>query len=228
MSGCENEISGPCTAHETSSFQRRPMDANLLAQVKSSVDLVRVVEGYCGPGRRAGVNIFYPCPFHTEKTGSFCLNTKKQLYRCHGCGVGGDSVKFIQEIEHVPFVEAVKILATMGGVEIKELTEADKRAYAERRRKVEAEQKAFEKWLADVRDIMAGSFREWRILRQRSLDRLLPKRKLPTCTLDTLREEVAMECFFSADARYQPLYAALWLVGCPEQPDRKSTRLNSS
>lgn len=184
------------------------MDVNLLSQIKSSVDLVRVVEGYCGPGRRAGVNVFYRCCFHQEKTGSFAVNSKKQLYNCHGCHAGGDVVKFIQEIEHVPFMEAVKILATMGGVEIKELTEADKRAYVERRRKVEAEQAAFEKWLGDMRQLLRGEWAAQDVLDQASR-RWLFRRRLPASDFDVRREDLAWELQFTTESQIDRLKKAM-------------------
>jgi len=49
------------------------------------------------------------CPFHNEKTPSFVVSPQKGIYKCFGCGKGGDAVNFIQEHEHVEFKEAIEI-----------------------------------------------------------------------------------------------------------------------
>jgi DNA primase len=56
------------------------------------------------------------CPFHQEKTGSFNVNQARQFYKCFGCGVGGDVLKFVQEIEGFTFPEALKMLAERHGI----------------------------------------------------------------------------------------------------------------
>src|SRR5207247_1808764 len=50
------------------------------------------------------------CPFHSEKTPSFSVNVDKGLFYCHGCGVGGDAITFIEKIEGVDFKTAAKQL----------------------------------------------------------------------------------------------------------------------
>jgi hypothetical protein len=192
------------------------MDANAIAQVRSSVDLVKVVEGYCGPGRRAGVNVKFSCPFHKERTGSFIVHAQKQLYKCHGCGAGGDAIKFIQEIEHVPFLEAVKILAAMGGVELAALTAEDRKAYRERCRRAEAEDASFRRWLVGLREALGTPCEAWSGLRQWALYALRPGRPLPVCEADSVIEDAAAECFFEAEARCGPLEAAVGLLGREE------------
>lgn len=66
------------------------------------------------------------CPFHHEKTPSFNINTERQMFYCFGCKKGGDVFTFIQEIEHVDFKDALKMLAERAGVNLmqsKELAE---------------------------------------------------------------------------------------------------------
>ncbi len=58
------------------------------------------------------------CPFHHEKTPSFNINTERQMFYCFGCKKGGDIFTFIQEIEHVDFKEALKMLAERAGVDL--------------------------------------------------------------------------------------------------------------
>jgi DNA primase len=86
-------------------------------QVKSSIDIVKVIGEYVrlkrvgAAGRYVGL-----CPFHQEKTGSFNVNQSRQFYKCFGCGVGGDVLKFVQEIEGFTFPEALKMLAERNGI----------------------------------------------------------------------------------------------------------------
>src|SRR5690349_11724563 len=86
-------------------------------QLKSSIDIVKVVGEYVrlkrvgATGRYVGL-----CPFHQEKTPSFGVNQPRQFYKCFGCQVGGDVIKFVQEIEGLSFWESAKMLAERYGV----------------------------------------------------------------------------------------------------------------
>lgn len=61
------------------------------------------------------------CPFHKERTPSFTVSATKNLFKCFGCGKGGDGVKFIMEIEQLSFVEAVRFLARKYNIQLEEL-----------------------------------------------------------------------------------------------------------
>ncbi len=93
-------------------------------QVKSSVDIVKVVGEYVrlkrvgSTGRYLGL-----CPFHQEKTPSFNVNQSRQFYKCFGCGVGGDVFKFVMEIEGLTFPEVLKDLAESNGIPIPKRSE---------------------------------------------------------------------------------------------------------
>src|SRR5271168_529722 len=86
-------------------------------QLKSSIDIVKVIGEYVrlkrfgATGRYVGL-----CPFHQEKTGSFNVNQSRQFYKCFGCGVGGDVLKFVMEIDGLTFPEALKMLAESHGI----------------------------------------------------------------------------------------------------------------
>ncbi len=86
-------------------------------QVKSSVDIVKVIEEYVrlkkvgGSPRYSGL-----CPFHTEKTPSFSVHSSHQFYYCFGCHVTGDVFKFVMEIERISFFEALKLVAERNGM----------------------------------------------------------------------------------------------------------------
>jgi DNA primase len=58
------------------------------------------------------------CPFHSEKTPSFLVNEELNLYKCFGCGAGGDSIKFLMEIEGISFLDALERLAERVGIKL--------------------------------------------------------------------------------------------------------------
>lgn len=70
--------------------------------------------------KRRGVNLIGLCPFHAEKTPSFTVSPSKNIYKCFGCGKGGDSITFLMEHEQLTFVEALRFLANKYGIEIEE------------------------------------------------------------------------------------------------------------
>lgn len=67
--------------------------------------------------KRAGRDFVGLCPFHQEKTPSFSVSPAKQIFKCFGCGAGGDVFTFIQLREGVSFVEALRILADRAGID---------------------------------------------------------------------------------------------------------------
>jgi DNA primase len=93
-----------------------------LELIKSKLDIVEIISNYVPGVKRAGVNYKANCPFHNEKTPSFTINPSLQIYKCFGCGKGGDVISFIKEIERVEFGEAIKIAAEKAGVELSENT----------------------------------------------------------------------------------------------------------
>ncbi|MFV0471135.1 MAG: DNA primase [Paludibacteraceae bacterium] len=70
--------------------------------------------------RRRGVNMIGLCPFHNEKTPSFTVSPAKGIFKCFGCGKGGNSVHFIMEHEQLSYVDALKYLAKKYHIEVKE------------------------------------------------------------------------------------------------------------
>ena len=60
------------------------------------------------------------CPFHDEKTPSFSVSPSKGIYKCFGCGKGGNAVNFVMEHEHFTYPEALKYLAKKYNIEIEE------------------------------------------------------------------------------------------------------------
>ncbi|MFW6263373.1 MAG: DNA primase [Thermotogota bacterium] len=70
--------------------------------------------------RKRGVNMLGLCPFHNEKTPSFTVSPSKGIYKCFGCGKGGNAVNFIMEHEHFSYPEALKYLAGKYNIEVDE------------------------------------------------------------------------------------------------------------
>ncbi|MWN31803.1 MULTISPECIES: DNA primase [unclassified Gilliamella] len=68
--------------------------------------------------KKKGNNYFGCCPFHDEKTASFSLSEKKQIYYCFGCGASGSVVNFLMQYEHLSFPEAIEELASMQGIRV--------------------------------------------------------------------------------------------------------------
>lgn len=88
-----------------------------LERIREATDILEVVSEHVQL-RQRGRNHFGLCPFHTEKTPSFSVNPDLQIYRCFGCGAGGNVFRFVQEIDRVSFVEAVSHLAQRCGISL--------------------------------------------------------------------------------------------------------------
>lgn len=73
------------------------------------------------------------CPFHHEKTPSFTINESKGFYHCFGCGAHGDIVRFLMDSEGLPFIEAVKKLASRVGMELPEMSTENQEAALRRK-----------------------------------------------------------------------------------------------
>ena len=88
-----------------------------IERVKDAADIVEVVSEHVQL-RKAGRNFVGLCPFHNEKTPSFSVNPELQIYKCFGCGAGGNVFRFLQEVDRISFVEAVSFLAERHGVRL--------------------------------------------------------------------------------------------------------------
>ncbi|MBD3806539.1 DNA primase [Sulfuricurvum sp.] len=78
--------------------------------LKARLDIVDIVGSYIEL-KRAGSSFKAPCPFHDDKSPSFIVNPARQSYHCFGCGVHGDSIKFVMEYEKLNYPEAIEKLA---------------------------------------------------------------------------------------------------------------------
>lgn len=89
----------------------------LLDEIKSKNDIIDIVSQYVIL-KRSGRNYMGLCPFHKEKSPSFCVSPDKQIFHCFGCGVGGNVIHFIGKIENLNFIESLELLANRAGIEL--------------------------------------------------------------------------------------------------------------
>ncbi len=139
-----------------------------IAEVRAKADIVKVASQFMQlkpSGRRySGL-----CPFHGEKTPSFSINAEEGLYHCFGCQVSGDTIRLVQELQHLDFPEAIEWLAGQCGVVVR-YTE---RGQGEQRQRKAHLTAALEKAVAWYHDRLltgrdAGAARAY--LRQRGFD----------------------------------------------------------
>lgn len=102
-------------------------------QLRNSLDIVEVVRAYL-PLKKRGKEYECVCPFHHEKTPSFKVSPAKQIFHCFGCHKGGDAIRFVQEIEHVDFRAAVRLLAERNGIAVPQFSGGASSSQEEKRR----------------------------------------------------------------------------------------------
>ena len=93
--------------------------SEFIEELVARSDLVDVVSDYVRLTQKGG-SYWGLCPFHGEKTASFHVVPDRQMYHCFGCGRGGGVVSFIMEMENLPFVDALRLLAKRANLEFPE------------------------------------------------------------------------------------------------------------
>ena len=91
----------------------------VLDRIRQATDITALVRNIV-PLKKSGSGQIGLCPFHKEKTPSFHVNTEKQIFKCFGCGVGGDVFSFVMKTDGVGFMEAVRLLAERAHIELPE------------------------------------------------------------------------------------------------------------
>ncbi|MEG2611940.1 MAG: DNA primase, partial [Alistipes sp.] len=104
------------------------IDRETVDRIYAAANIVEIIGEYVTL-KRKGVNYQACCPFHNEKTPSFVVSPSKGLFKCFGCGKGGNAVTFIMEHEALSYPDALKMVAKRYGIEVKEkeMTEEESR-----------------------------------------------------------------------------------------------------
>lgn len=116
-----------------------------LEAVRERTDIVKLVSGYLTLKKSGHDSFGGLCPFHTEKSPSFSVSPSKGVYYCFGCGAGGDAIRFLREVEHLEFAEAVERLAKEAGITLRYEgdTPTERRAASRRQALHRANEEAF-------------------------------------------------------------------------------------
>ncbi len=114
-----------------------------LERLRVTVSISDVVQQYVAL-RRVGRNWVGLCPFHAERSGSFNVREETGRYKCFGCGAAGDVFTFVQEIEHVDFVNAVEQLAAKAGIQLQYTSGGESKDRQRRKKLIEAMGQAVE------------------------------------------------------------------------------------
>lgn len=143
------------------------INADVIADIRRRAGILEVVSEFVVL-KRAGKDYKGLCPFHSEKSPSFFVNPEKGIFKCFGCGEGGDAFTFMQKIRRTDFLDAVKELAHKTGVVIPETT-TEKNEYDRRSHILALNQKAAEYYMRLLHDPGAGALaRDY--LHRRGLD----------------------------------------------------------
>ena len=141
----------------------------LIEEIRQKNDIVDVISGYVGLQKKGG-NYVCCCPFHSEKTPSFSVNRNRQIYKCFGCGEGGNVVTFVMKYENCTFPEAIKQLADKAGVALPEVeySEDAKRRETRRQRLLEVNKEAAKFYFYQLRTPHGAKAKEYLDKRQLS------------------------------------------------------------
>jgi DNA primase len=90
---------------------------DVIDQILEQTDIVEVVGSFV-PLKKAGGNYVACCPFHQEKTPSFSVSRSKRIFKCFGCGVGGNVITFLMKIENKGFPQVIQELAGKAGIRL--------------------------------------------------------------------------------------------------------------
>ncbi|MBN2461184.1 MAG: DNA primase [Candidatus Cloacimonetes bacterium] len=157
------------------------MEQDKIDRILELTNIVDVISSYF-PLKKAGTNFKALCPFHQEKTPSFLVSEKKQIYKCFGCGKAGNAVSFIMDYEKISFLEAMKKLASRVGINI-ETTEAAAKKHSRRDLIYKIYELACAYYRQNLEEHGAGA---WRYLEARNISRE---------TVDSLQIGLALNSF---------------------------------
>ena len=104
-------------------------------EIRKQLDIVEVISEYL-PLKRVGNSYATRCPFHPDSTPSFYVSPSRQIWKCFGCGKGGDVIKFVAEYENISYLEAAKLLAERYNLDVDFGTEESEGRYYTALRKI--------------------------------------------------------------------------------------------
>lgn len=102
-----------------SKLSKKQSSENAVEEIRSRLDIVETVSEHVLL-KKSGRNFWGLCPFHKEKTPSFSVNAEKGIFKCFGCGEGGDSISFLMKVNNTTFWETIVMLAQKFGIELPE------------------------------------------------------------------------------------------------------------
>ncbi len=108
--------------------------SEVIDEIRARLDILDVVQSRVVLKKR-GANYWGCCPFHNEKTPSFCVNPQKGIFKCFGCGEGGDAISFLMKINNQSFSDVIKDLAMQFGIELPQ-SSGNSKQYTEEKQKV--------------------------------------------------------------------------------------------
>lgn len=110
------------------------VNETFLQELKSKIIIEDIVSNYVSLKKR-GSNAIGICPFHNEKTPSFTVYNDTQSFYCYGCATGGDAITFLQKIENIDFIDAVRLLTQYVGVNMPDDV-ADDNNWGQKKRRI--------------------------------------------------------------------------------------------
>src|SRR3569623_144119 len=138
-----------------------------LDEIRNRTDLVALV-GRRGKLVRKGREMWGCCPFHNEKSPSFKVENERRLYKCFGCGKGGDCFRWLVETEGLSFPESVQKLAAEAGVELPQWSPEDEAREQKRKSLYDIVELAAQFYEAQLREPAGRAARDY--LKGRGLD----------------------------------------------------------
>lgn len=110
--------------------------SEVIDEIRSRLDILDIVQSRVVL-KKKGQNYWGCCPFHSEKTPSFCVNVQKGIFKCFGCGEGGDAISFLMKINNQSFPEVIKDLAQEFGIELPSFS-SDSKQHNENKDKIKS------------------------------------------------------------------------------------------
>ena len=107
--------------------------SEVIDEIRNRLDILDVVQSRVVL-KKKGANYWGCCPFHNEKTPSFSVNVQKGIFKCFGCGEGGDAISFLMKINNQSFSDVIRDLADQFGIELPN-SKGDSKQYSEEKQK---------------------------------------------------------------------------------------------